>query len=260
MDATQGSGPAPGSVLGGRYELVTPLWRDGAVELYEAHDRVLKRAVAVKICHDGTPAERDRFEAEVRWLARSSGPGRVRVYDTGTHGEDQYAVVELQDVLTVPGEMTAPVVVAPTAPVVDDDLTGEITEVIGRHSDTAILPLPLLPDLTAEGEPAIPETERRRRRSLFLVGATAALAATLVLGLALANGGESPSSPVTGASASTTSSTIATVGRQSADTTLATTTTMPTTTTTVAPTTTLPFPFGGPMPHGKEKKLGAGEG
>jgi hypothetical protein len=252
MDGTQGPLLSPGTVLGERYELVGPLWRDGAIQLYRAQDQVLQRPVAVKICHGGAPSERERFAAEVRWLAGSSGPGRVRVYDIGRHGEDHYAVVELQDVLSAPDDATAPVSVTPGF--VDPDPTGEPTEIIGRHSDTAILPLPpTAPAEVVHDVPAPMAIDDRRHRGAWIVGATAAAGLALVIGIALAAGG-SPhhdTPPVSATTSTTVTAEVVTQPRVRATTTLP-----PTTTTTIAPPTTADgFPFDDGTPPGQKKKL-----
>ncbi len=66
-------------------------------DVYEAQDRQLERRVAVKVYRAASPADRARFDAEVRVLAGLNHPGLVRVYDAGPHGDDAYVVLELID-------------------------------------------------------------------------------------------------------------------------------------------------------------------
>lgn len=91
------SAPHVGSVLGERYELVRHLARGGMGDVYVAEDAVLRRRVAVKVFRAAGPADRTRFDAEVRVLASLTHPGLVRVFDAGSHGEDAYVVLELVD-------------------------------------------------------------------------------------------------------------------------------------------------------------------
>jgi len=87
--------PHVGTVLGDRYELVRHIARGGMGDVYEAEDRLLQRRAAVKLYRAASPADRARFDAEVRVLAGLNHPGLVRVYDAGPHGEDAFVVLEL---------------------------------------------------------------------------------------------------------------------------------------------------------------------
>ena len=97
MTSTAALPPHVGSVLGGRYELVRHIARGGMGDVYEADDQVLERRVAVKLYRAASPADRSRFDAEVRVLAGLNHPGLVRVYDAGPHGDDAFVVLELID-------------------------------------------------------------------------------------------------------------------------------------------------------------------
>src|SRR5690606_38022375 len=79
------------------YALVRHLARGGMGDVYEAEDDVLRRRVAVKVFRAAGPADRNRFDAEVRVLASLTHPGLVRVFDAGSHGEDAFVVLELVD-------------------------------------------------------------------------------------------------------------------------------------------------------------------
>ncbi|MGV3759388.1 MAG: serine/threonine-protein kinase [Actinomycetota bacterium] len=87
--------PDQGTVLADRYRLDRRIARGGMAEVFEAHDEVLGRRVAVKVFRSAEAAHRDRFDAEVRLLAGLSHPGLVAVYDAGEHGGDGFMVLEL---------------------------------------------------------------------------------------------------------------------------------------------------------------------
>lgn len=84
-------------VLEGRYELVRHLATGGMGEVYEAHDQILARNVAVKVFRSTGPADRRRFEAEVTTLAALNHPGLVQVFDAGEHDGSAFVVLELVD-------------------------------------------------------------------------------------------------------------------------------------------------------------------
>ena len=85
------------TVLADRYGLEEVLGRGGMAVVHRARDRVLHRAVAVKVLRDTADDESDRlrFTAEARTLARLSHPGLVMVLDAGTTSERPYLVMEL---------------------------------------------------------------------------------------------------------------------------------------------------------------------
>ena len=97
MTDTATSTPHVGTVLDGRYELVRHIARGGMGDVFEATDQVLRRSVAVKVFRAASPADRARFDAEVRVLAGLAHEGLVRVFDAGPHGDDAYVVLELID-------------------------------------------------------------------------------------------------------------------------------------------------------------------
>lgn len=95
----------PGRVLNGRYRLGRLLGRGGMAEVYEAHDELLDRPVAVKLLRPDMAADlevRSRFEVEARSAARLHHPNVVAVFDTGEDAGDPYLVMEL-----LPGESLA---------------------------------------------------------------------------------------------------------------------------------------------------------
>jgi serine/threonine-protein kinase len=88
----------PGRVLGGRYELVSPIARGGMATVWVADDPVLSRRVAVKILRADLAADegtRARFRHEAIAAARLSHPNIVSTYDTGDDDGVAYIVMEL---------------------------------------------------------------------------------------------------------------------------------------------------------------------
>ncbi len=87
--------------LGGRYRLIEKIGTGGMCEVWRGHDRILDRAVAVKILADGfanDAAFRDRMRREARAAARLSHPQVNTVYDLGEDGHAApYMVMELID-------------------------------------------------------------------------------------------------------------------------------------------------------------------
>ena len=76
---------APGTTVG-LFQIVGVLGRGGMATVYEAYDRRLERAVALKVLppeflHDGTFAK--RFEHEARVIAKLEHPNIVPIYASG---------------------------------------------------------------------------------------------------------------------------------------------------------------------------------
>jgi hypothetical protein len=93
------AGPAaPGTLVGGRYQLVTLLAQGGMAEVWEAVDEVLTRPVAVKILLPHLAADTafvTRFRHEAVSAARLSDPHIVSIYDTCSDGDVEAIVMEL---------------------------------------------------------------------------------------------------------------------------------------------------------------------
>jgi serine/threonine-protein kinase len=103
--------PTPGSGVGaappagsepqriGKYEIVKLLGRGGMGAVYQAHDPLLERDVALKvmlptIAED--PELKQRFEREARAVARLMHPAVVTLFDLGYHSDGSpYIVMEL---------------------------------------------------------------------------------------------------------------------------------------------------------------------
>ncbi len=85
--------------MAGRYELAEVIGRGGMGRVYHATDRVLGRAVAVKmlpgVLADQDPTSVARFEREARAAAALSHPAVVAVYDAGADETSRFIVMEL---------------------------------------------------------------------------------------------------------------------------------------------------------------------
>ncbi len=101
-------------VLLGRYEVGRLLGAGGMAEVYEGHDRLLARRVAVKVllaqyAHD--PAFLARFRREAQAAASLSHPNIVAVFDTGSEDDIWFIVMEyvagrtLKDVIRTEGAL-----------------------------------------------------------------------------------------------------------------------------------------------------------
>ena len=103
--------------LGGRYQLVQRIGVGGMSEVWRGHDRVLDRAVAVKIMAPavegtlGAVNGVDLVRTEARSAARLAHPNVAGVHDFGTSptaGRDvPYIVMELVDGLTLSAHLDA---------------------------------------------------------------------------------------------------------------------------------------------------------
>src|SRR2546425_10566069 len=80
------TGPTPGQVLNGRYELRRRIGGGSMGEVWRGRDLMLGRTVAIKIVLPAlleTPTFRERFVAEARGMAMLDHPGIVGGYDYG---------------------------------------------------------------------------------------------------------------------------------------------------------------------------------
>ena len=78
----------PGTRLG-TYEVVALLGAGGMGEVYRAHDRNLRRDVALKVLPPALVADADRvarFEREARAVAALSHPNILAIHDLGSMG------------------------------------------------------------------------------------------------------------------------------------------------------------------------------
>lgn len=87
-----------GTVLGGRYEILTPLGRGGMGAVYRARDRVLEEEVAVKVLRAdvaGTEERARRFRSEIKLARRVSHWNVCRIYEYGEDGPLRFISMEL---------------------------------------------------------------------------------------------------------------------------------------------------------------------
>jgi len=99
--------PLVGTIVDGRYEVLSRIARGGMATVYLAVDRRLDREVALKVMHahlaDGADGSDfvARFRREARSAARLTHPGLVGVYDQGVDGEVSYLTMEYVDGVTL---------------------------------------------------------------------------------------------------------------------------------------------------------------
>jgi len=89
-----------GTLVAGRYRIISLLGRGGMGEVYRATDLTLAQAVALKFLPDSGPESQrliERFHNEVRVARQVSHPNVCRVYDVGEAGGVPYISMEYVD-------------------------------------------------------------------------------------------------------------------------------------------------------------------
>ncbi len=94
-----------GTLLADRYRLEARLGAGGFGSVYQAFDRELERAVAVKIGHVRNSQSSEQLLAEARRSAQLRHPGIVTVYDVGRHDGALFLVTELIEGRTLAEEI-----------------------------------------------------------------------------------------------------------------------------------------------------------
>ncbi|MBZ6478015.1 serine/threonine-protein kinase [Streptomyces griseocarneus] len=96
-------------LVAGRYRLGEPLGRGGMGEVWQGHDEVLGRQVAVKLLlgDDSDESSAMRFRMEAQTAARLNHPQVVAVYDFGEWDGRFYLVMELVQGPSLQGELAA---------------------------------------------------------------------------------------------------------------------------------------------------------
>jgi serine/threonine-protein kinase len=85
------------TILNNRYQLQAPLGAGGMAVVYQAHDLMLERAVAIKVLrrdYSRDPAFRESFRQEAKAAANLSHPNIVTVHDFGLDSERLFIVME----------------------------------------------------------------------------------------------------------------------------------------------------------------------
>ena len=85
----------PGAVVLDRYRLDVELGAGGMGTVWQAHDPLLGRAVAIKVVRLVDALATGRFVREGRLIARLDHPGLARIYDVGQEGPFGLLVMEL---------------------------------------------------------------------------------------------------------------------------------------------------------------------
>ncbi|MBW3642030.1 MAG: protein kinase, partial [Actinobacteria bacterium] len=95
-------GDLTSELVGARYRVTQPLGAGGMGQVWQAHDTVLQRDVAIKgvdlpahLGDDDRAALRSRVLREARAAARIDHPATVRVFDVVEDGSRVYVVMEL---------------------------------------------------------------------------------------------------------------------------------------------------------------------
>ena len=90
----------PGTVIAGRYRIITLLGKGGMGEVYRADDLTLGQAVALKFLPSRAGSDEallDRFRSEVRIARKVSHPNVCRVYDVGDVDGQAFFTMEYVD-------------------------------------------------------------------------------------------------------------------------------------------------------------------
>jgi predicted Ser/Thr protein kinase len=89
-----------GDVITGRYELIELVGKGGMSSVWQSHDRLLDRTVAIKVLHEQFATDDEyveRFRREARSVAQLSHPNIVTVIDRGEDESRQFIVFEFVD-------------------------------------------------------------------------------------------------------------------------------------------------------------------
>jgi serine/threonine protein kinase len=88
-----------GSIIGGRYEILSPLGKGGMGMVFKAHDQVLEEVVALKLLRSdvvaGAPDLARRFRQEIRLARRVRHRNVCGIHEYGEEGGLRYIAMEL---------------------------------------------------------------------------------------------------------------------------------------------------------------------
>lgn len=151
-------------MLSGRYRLVRFIARGGMAEVWEGHDQILSRAVAVKVLQRQYATDEvflERFRREAVAAARLAHPGVVATYDAGVDGPTTYIVMEL-----VRGDTLRRFLAerGPLPPALAVDLAAQITDALVHAHRAGIVhrdikPANILLRADEEGAPRVKVTD-----------------------------------------------------------------------------------------------------
>lgn len=96
-DATSSEAFVPGTVVGGRFRMITWLGHSHSGEVWQADDLVLQTPVALKFFRSATAADRERILTEVRLARQITHPAVRRVFDVGEVDGQAFCSMELVD-------------------------------------------------------------------------------------------------------------------------------------------------------------------
>ena len=97
-----------GTVVADRFTVERRLGAGGSAVVYRAHDRLLDRAVALKLRESTTSQEEQgRFEQEIRLTARLVHPTIIPLFDSGWHGDRLFYVMPCVEGDTLRALLTA---------------------------------------------------------------------------------------------------------------------------------------------------------
>lgn len=93
-----------GSIIVGRYEIISYIGRGGMAKIYKAADLRLNRMVAIKVLNEEYSTDESfikKFNAEAKAAATITHPNIVNVYDVGQDGDLHFIVMELIEGITL---------------------------------------------------------------------------------------------------------------------------------------------------------------
>ncbi|HEY5317602.1 MAG TPA: protein kinase, partial [Solirubrobacteraceae bacterium] len=116
----------PGTIVDGRYRVISRLGSGGMADVFCAEDQQLGRKVALKLLHHRfaeDPGFVERFRREAQAAAGLQHPNVVSVYDRGSHDDTYYIVMEY-----LPGRTLKQLIrdEAPLDPIRSIDITVQI--------------------------------------------------------------------------------------------------------------------------------------
>jgi serine/threonine-protein kinase len=103
--AAAATGPTPGALFAGRYDIRGTLGQGGMGVVYRAHDRQLDEDVALKVLRNDVlkddPALLERFKQEIKLARRISHRNVLRTHDFGEAGGTPYISMEYLEGVTL---------------------------------------------------------------------------------------------------------------------------------------------------------------